>query len=72
MIGPQAWENLFQTKPVAATSEGYVIQKGDKKYTYQLHLPEMFDSISQWMDWCEADVRDNDGYYADTIEEVKQ
>ena len=72
MIGPQAWENLFQTTPVAATYEGYVIQKGDKKYTYQLHLPEMFDSISQWMDWCEADVRDNDGYYADTIKELNE
>ena len=72
MMGPQAWENLFQTKPGAATYEGYGIQKGDKEYTYQLHLPEMFDSISQWMDWCEADVRDNDGYYADTIKELNE
>ena len=72
MMGPQVWENLFQTKPVAATYEGYGIQKGDKEYTYQLHLPEMFDSISQWMDWCEADVRDNDGYYADTIKELNE
>ena len=71
MIGPQAYENLFQTKPVAATHKGYVISRGDKEYTYQLHMPEMFDSISAWMDWCEDDVANNDGYYADSVEVIE-
>tara|TARA_Y100000004_G_scaffold67254_1_gene75334 strand:- start:1719 stop:1934 length:216 start_codon:yes stop_codon:yes gene_type:complete len=71
MIGPQAYENLFQTKPVAATHEGYVICHGGKEYTYQLHMPEMFESISEWMDWCEEDVAINNGEYADSVEVVE-
>ena len=51
MIGPRAYEELFQTKAVAATHEGYVILCGDKEYTYQLHMPELWNSISEWMDW---------------------
>ena len=70
MIGPRAYEELFYVKPIAATHKGYVILCGDKEYTYQLHMPEMWDSISEWMDWCEEDVKDRQGMYADKIETV--
>ena len=61
-------------KPVAATHEGYVISHGDKEYTYQLHEPEMwtwFNDLSAWMDWCENDVANNNGKYADSVEVVE-
>ena len=71
MIGPQAYEELYYAKPVAATHEGYVISHGGKEYTYQLHMPEMWESISIWMDWCEHDVVKNNGEYADSVEVVE-
>ena len=71
MIGPQAYENLFYVRPVAATHKGYVISRDGKEYTYQLHIPEMFECLSEWMDWCEDDVANNNGEYADNVEAVE-
>ena len=69
MIGPQAWENLFLPKRKQTT----VVEGGGKAYTYTFFEPwEMFESHSEMMDWCEADVRDNNGYYADTIKELNE
>ena len=70
MLGPQAWENLYQTNPPAAAGKGYVISHGNKEYTYQLHMPEMFESLWDWFDWCEDDVANNNGEYADKIEDT--
>ena len=71
MIGPEAFDNLFVAKPHPPKHEGYVICHGSKEYTYYLHIPEMFDDLSAWMDWCEEDVANNNGEYADNVEAVE-
>ena len=67
MIGPQAWENLFSPK----RKQTVIVEGGGKVYTYNFaEAWEMFDSRTEMMEWCEADVRDNDGEYADTVEVI--
>ena len=69
MIGPNAWENLLSPK----RAQTVIVEGGGKIYTYNfVEAWEMFESRTEMMDWCEADVRDNDGYYADTIKELSK
>jgi hypothetical protein len=68
MIGPQAYENLFQTTVLFPTS-GYVLQTDGKRYTYYADW-EFFDSLSEFKTWCKEDVLNTGGKYADKIEEI--
>lgn len=73
MIGPQAYENLFQTSVDYSTKAVHIKHDG-KRFIYYIQSSdwELFNSYDEFVTWCEADVQDNDGYYADTIEEVRQ
>ena len=69
MIGPQAWENLFSYHTEGA--ETVIVKGGGKIYTYNfINAWEMFETRTELMEWCESDVRDYGGEYADTIEDV--
>ena len=70
MIGPQAYENLFQTKH--EPMKIYEVQHEGKTYTYSYdwEILEMFESFDSFKAWCVADVRDNEGHYADASEVV--
>ena len=72
MIGPQAYENLFQTSVDFSTKSVSIKHEG-MRYTYHIVAGdwELFGSHAKFKAWCEADVRDNDGGYADAVEVIE-
>lgn len=71
MIGPQAYENLFQTS-VDYSTKAVRIKHDGKRFIYYIHPSdwELFNSYDEFITWCEVDIRDNNGGYADTVEVI--
>jgi len=71
MIGPRAYENLFQTVTHFSKKELDVFYKG-MRYTYCLAgCEDLFDTVDQWEYWCMEDVRDRNGEYAYRMEAIE-
>ena len=71
MIGPQAYENLFQTS-VDFSTKDLTIKRDGMRYTYHITPGdwELFGTHEKFKAWAMADVQDNDGGYADKVEKV--
>jgi len=71
MIGPQAYENLFQTS-VCFSTKSVSINHDGVRYTYHIMAGdwELFGSHDEFKAWCIEDVRDNNGGYADAQEVI--
>lgn len=69
MIGPQAYENLFQT--AALIDDGTldtVIEVEGVQYRYQFaEAWEMFDTYDEFVAWCIEDAVERQGEYADEV-----
>ena len=70
MIGPAAWEELYCRPP--ATPQKYLeIEYQGHLYKYDVASAVwLFDYYQQFRTWCEKDVRNNNGEYADEIEVI--
>ena len=69
MIGPQAYENLFQTTQVI--DDGTLIIEVDGvayRYTYA-NAWDIFDTYEEFKAWCIEDAVERQGEYADSKEE---
>lgn len=73
MIGPQAYENLFQTvKILDDGSLDTVIEVDGVEYRYNFvncEAWEMFDTYEDFKAWCIEDATERQGYYADEVNE---
>ena len=64
MWGPQAYENLFQTKH--KPMKKYEVQHEGKTYVYSYDW-EMFESVKEFKEWCLEDAVERQGEYADEV-----
>ena len=71
MIGPQAYENLFQTAQVIDDGTlDTVIEVDGVAYRYSYaYAWELFDTYEEFKAWCIEDAVERQGYYADGVEE---
>ena len=69
MIGPQAYEELFQTKHEPMKT--HEVQHESKRYVYSYdwEILEMFGSFASFKEWCIEDAVERQGYYADGVDE---
>ncbi len=69
MIGPQAYENLFQS--AIHNDDGtldFVIEFEDVQYRYQFaEAWGMFDTYDEFVAWCIEDVVERQGKYPDEV-----
>jgi hypothetical protein len=71
MIGPQAYENLFQTAPNPNSYALFFNYEGKEyMYIYDWQDCEMFYGFNGFLTSCIEDVQDRDGEYADSVEVV--
>tara|TARA_R100001510_G_scaffold8892_2_gene6840 strand:+ start:2443 stop:2670 length:228 start_codon:yes stop_codon:yes gene_type:complete len=65
MIGPQAYENLFQTKH--SEWKEFHVEYGGMRYTYSYdwEILSMYESMTEFKEWCIEDVMTLGGKYAD-------
>ena len=70
MIGPQAWENLFQT--VRSPMYVHEVHHEGKVYyySYDWEVLEMFEGMTSFKKYCIEDIEERQGEYADRIETV--
>jgi hypothetical protein len=68
MIGPQAYENLFQTKPPKMETVCLRLNGRRYSYAYDWEILSMYESMTEFKQWCLEDVMERDGMYADSIE----
>tara|TARA_Y100000004_G_C8896196_1_gene404247 strand:- start:892 stop:1113 length:222 start_codon:yes stop_codon:yes gene_type:complete len=71
MLGPQAYENLFQTAQVIDDGTlDTVIEVDGVEYRYNYaHAWELFDTYEEFKAWCIEDAVERQGEYADRKEE---
>jgi len=71
MLGPQAYENLFQTARVIDDGTlDTVIEVDGVEYRYQFcDAGELFDTYEDFREWCIKDAVERQGEYADSKEE---
>ena len=73
MLGPQAYEKLFQTAIVIDDGSLDTVIEVDgieHRYSYvNCEAWEMFDTYEEWKAWCIEDAVERQGYYADGVEE---
>ena len=69
MIGPQAYENLFQTAtPIDDGTLDTVIEVEGVWYRYQFaEAWEMFDTYDEFVAWCIEDAVERQGEYAEEV-----
>jgi len=71
MIGPQAYENLFQTATLIDDGKRVlVIEVEGVQYRYQWYQKdswEMFDTYDEFVAWCVEDAVERQGEYADEV-----
>ena len=70
MIGPQAYEELFQTSTHFSTKDLEIKHDGIRYTYYIMGWTDLFDSYDMFKAWCIEDVKDRQGMYADKIETV--
>tara|TARA_Y100000004_G_scaffold61431_1_gene68747 strand:+ start:162 stop:380 length:219 start_codon:yes stop_codon:yes gene_type:complete len=71
MIGPQAYENLFQTAPNTNSHALFFNYEGKEyMYVYDWEDLELFNGFKPFLLGCIEDVQDRDGEYADTVEVI--
>jgi len=70
MIGPQAYENLFQSCPNRYAWHALFLNYEGKEYMYMYDWEdlEMFNGFKRFLLSCAEDVQDRDGEYADSVE----
>ena len=71
MIGPRAYEDLFQTDTVVW--KVFHVEYGDRRYTYSYDWETlaMFENATMFKEWCIEDAMTLDGKYADSIEVIE-
>ena len=71
MIGPQAYENLFQTS-VDFSTKAVRIKHDGVRYTYHIMAGdwELFGSHDKFVAWRKEDVGERQGEYADKREVI--
>ena len=69
MIGPQAYENLFQTARVIDDGTlDTVIEVDGVEYRYNYAQAwELFDTYEEFQGWCMTDAVERHGEYADEV-----
>lgn len=69
MLGPRAYENLFQTKH--EPMKEYEVQHEDKTYVYSYNweIIEIHGGMTAFKEWCIEDAVERQGEYADRKEE---
>jgi len=69
MLGPQAYENLFQTAQVIDDGTlDTVIEVDGVEYRYNhAHAWELFDTYEEFKAWCIEDAVERQGEYADEV-----
>tara|TARA_B100001778_G_scaffold127780_1_gene105127 strand:+ start:8019 stop:8231 length:213 start_codon:yes stop_codon:yes gene_type:complete len=69
MIGPQAYENLFQTKH--EPMKKYEVQHEGKTYVYSYdwEIIEMHEGMTAFKEWCIEDAVERQGEYAEEDEQ---
>ncbi len=72
MIGPQAYENLFQTEPPKMGTVCMRLNGRKYSYPYDWEILSMYESMTEFKQWCLEDVMERDGMYADSNEEVRE
>ena len=68
MIGPQAYENLFQTEPPKMKTVCLRLNGRRYSYAYDWEILSMYEGMTEFKQWCLEDVMERDGMYADSIE----
>jgi len=73
MIGPQAYENLFQTATLIDDGTlDTVIEVDGVQYRYQFaEAWDMFDTYDEFVAWCIEDAVERQGEYADEEEVIE-
>ncbi len=71
MIGPRAYEDLFQTKH--SEWKVFHVEYGGRRYTYSYDWETlvMFEGITMYKEWCIEDAMTLGGKYADSIEVIE-
>lgn len=69
MIGPQAYENLFQTTPPEVKTLDVFWDGSMYSYDYDWEVLEFFDGFANFKAFCIDDVEHNEGSEADRIGE---
>ena len=69
MLGPQAYENLFQTARVIDDGTlDTIIEVDGVEYRYNYAQAwELFDTYEEFQGWCMTDAVERHGEYADEV-----
>ena len=71
MIGPQAYENLFQTAP-NPKSYALLFNYEGKEYMYMYDWEVIgWYGFKGFLTWCAEDIMERNGEYADSVEVVE-
>tara|TARA_B100001094_G_scaffold319186_1_gene363673 strand:- start:830 stop:1051 length:222 start_codon:yes stop_codon:yes gene_type:complete len=72
MIGPQAYENLFQATHITKTWHALFLNYEGKEYMYMYDWEDLgfFDGFAGFLHHAIEDVQDRDGEYTDSMEVI--
>ena len=71
MIGPQAYENLFQTEQPKMGAVFMEHERSRYAYSYDWEILSMYEGMTGFKQWCIEDVMERGGMYADSIEVIE-